>query len=152
MAAEPARKFLLLLTCLWAGLIFYLSHQPGTLVPTLFPMQDKFLHFTAYAILGFLGMGSVRAMTHGYRPEQAWVICLLVGLYGISDEIHQYFIPGRMPDVLDVAADIAGGILGTWLMYYRRQAGGTAPAATGQLEVNRPVPAVVPKHQEKRVQ
>jgi VanZ family protein len=62
-------------------------------------------------------MGSVRATAHGYRPEQAWVICLLVGLYGISDEFHQYFIPGRMADVLDAAADIAGGVLGTWLMY-----------------------------------
>jgi VanZ family protein len=123
MAAGHSRKLSLLLACLWAGLIFYLSHQPGTLMPTLFPMQDKLMHFTAYAILGFLVMGSVRAITHGYRPEQAWVICLLVGLYGISDEFHQYFIPGRMADVLDVAADIAGGVLGTWLMYSRRQAG-----------------------------
>jgi VanZ family protein len=119
MAAGHSLKLSLLLACLWAGLIFYLSHQPGTMMPTLFPMQDKLMHFTAYAILGFLGMGSVRATTHGYRPEQAWLICLLVGLYGISDEFHQYFIPGRMADGLDVAADIAGGLLGTWLRYSR---------------------------------
>ena len=112
------RKLSLLLVCLWAGLIFYLSHQPGTLVQPLFPLQDKLLHFTAYAILGFLGMGSVRAMAHGYRPQQAWLVCLLVGLYGIADEFHQYFIPGRTADILDVAADIAGGMLGAWLMYY----------------------------------
>jgi len=117
MASGHSRRFFLLLTCLWAGLIFYLSHQPGVLMQPLFILQDKLMHFTAYAILGFLGMGSVRTMAHGYRPEQAWMICLLVGLYGISDEFHQYFIPGRMADALDVAADIAGGVLGTWLMY-----------------------------------
>jgi VanZ family protein len=117
MAPGPSRKVFLLLTCLWAGVIFYLSNQPGVIVQPLFPMQDKVLHFTAYAILGFLGMGSVRTMTDGYRPKQAWLNCLLVGLYGISDEFHQYFIPGRQADVLDVAADIAGGVLGTWLMY-----------------------------------
>ena len=117
MTAEPARKVFLLLACLWAGLIFYLSHQPGTLLQPMFPMQDKLMHFAAYSILGFLVMGSVRAMSHGYRPGQAWLVCLLVGLYAITDEFHQYFIPGRMAGVLDVAADIAGGLLGTWLMY-----------------------------------
>jgi VanZ family protein len=113
-----SHKLSLLLTCLWAGIIFYLSHQPSVPVPSLFPMQDKLMHISAYAILGFLGMGSVRAMSHGYRPEQAWMICLLVGLYGVSDEFHQYFIPGRTADALDVVADIAGGMLGAWLMYY----------------------------------
>ena len=120
MAAHPPRKLFLLLTCLWAGVLFYLSHQPGTLTQPLFPLQDKFEHLTAYAILGFLGMGSVRAMTHGYRPEQAWLVCLLIGLYGISDEFHQYFIPRRMADGFDVAADIAGEDLGCPLVALRR--------------------------------
>jgi VanZ family protein len=114
---HTTQKLSLLFACLWAGIIFYLSHQPGTLTQPLFPLQDKLLHFTAFAILGFLGMGSVRAMTHGYRPEQAWLVCLVVGLYGIVDEFHQYFIPGRTVDIFDVAADIAGGVVGTWLMY-----------------------------------
>ena len=113
-----SHKLSLLLACLWAGVLFYLSHQPGTLTQPLFPLQDKLEHFTAYAILGFLGMGSLRATTYGYRPKQAWLICLLVGLYGITDEVHQYFIPGRVADGFDVAADIAGGMLGAWLMYY----------------------------------
>lgn len=112
------RKLSLLLACLWVGVIFYLSHQPGTQEQPLFPMQDKFLHFMAYAVLGFLVMGSVRATAHGYRPQQAWLISLLVGLYGVADEFHQYFIPGRMADGFDVMADIAGGLLGVWLMYY----------------------------------
>lgn len=118
MTTALARRSFLVLTCLWAALLFYLSHQPGDLVPPLFPMQDKVMHMVAYAILGFLGMGSTRPTTHGYRRGQAWRVCLLVGLYGVSDEIHQHFIPGRMADVLDVMADVAGGMLGVWLMYF----------------------------------
>jgi VanZ family protein len=117
MALRPSRKLFRLLTFLWAVVIFYLSHQPALPVPSVFPMQDKLMHVVAFAILGFLGMGSVRTMPHGYRPEQAWWVCLLVGLYGISDEMHQYFVPGRTVDGLDAAADIVGGILGAWLMY-----------------------------------
>jgi VanZ family protein len=33
-------------------------------------------------------------------------------LYGLSDEVHQMFTPGRSPDILDVVADTAGASLG----------------------------------------
>jgi len=35
-------------------------------------------------------------------------------LYGVSDEIHQYFVPGRHPDVLDVVADASGPFAFHW--------------------------------------
>jgi VanZ family protein len=41
----------------------------------------------------------------------------LVGLYGVFDEIHQYFVPGRHADGLDMLADIGGGLLGAALMF-----------------------------------
>ena len=50
MTAHRARQLSLLLACLWAGFIFYLSHQPGVLVPLLFPLQDKLMH--SEAIMG----------------------------------------------------------------------------------------------------
>jgi VanZ family protein len=40
---------------------------------------------------------------------------LSAGLYGISDEIHQYFVPGRSADVMDVAADFVGAAWGVLL-------------------------------------
>ncbi|HHB76440.1 MAG TPA: VanZ family protein, partial [Desulfobulbus sp.] len=33
------------------------------------------------------------------------IFCLL---YGVSDEWHQSFVPGRTPDILDIAADTFG--------------------------------------------
>ena len=36
-------------------------------------------------------------------------------LFPIIDESLQYFTPGRIPDVLDALADIAGGLSGIFL-------------------------------------
>jgi len=46
---------------------------------------------------------------------------LLSCLYGISDEIHQHFVPYRDADVMDVLADTIGGIMGVYI--YQRFAG-----------------------------
>lgn len=37
---------------------------------------------------------------------------LIVALYGISDEIHQIFVPGRSFQISDILTDCAGGIAG----------------------------------------
>ena len=37
---------------------------------------------------------------------------LIATLYGISDEMHQSFTPGRSPDAFDVIADAVGATLG----------------------------------------
>lgn len=39
----------------------------------------------------------------------------LSSLYGISDEIHQYYVPYRNADVMDVMADILGSIFGVYI-------------------------------------
>ena len=37
--------------------------------------------------------------------------------FGLLDEIHQHYVPGRTPDALDVAADLAGALIGIWLKH-----------------------------------
>jgi VanZ family protein len=37
---------------------------------------------------------------------------LASSIYGISDEIHQYFVPSRMADIADVAANTVGSFMG----------------------------------------
>jgi VanZ family protein len=49
---------------------------------------------------------------------------VLSSLYGVSDEIHQYFVPFREADLLDVLADTLGGILGVYI--YQAIAGRTS--------------------------
>ena len=116
---KPVLRLLFLLLALgWAGLIYYLSAQPGTDIPLLFIHQDKILHFFAFGLLGFLAMGAIRAEGDTHRNWQIWLIVLLVGLYGVADEFHQRFVPGRNVSIHDVAADMAGGIMGAWAMYF----------------------------------
>lgn len=103
--------------------IFVLSHQPGGILPlSALPGIDKIAHMAVY---GLLAATLIRAFS--YRPRQAWsgrvvtmtiVWCLL---YGITDEFHQSFIPGRSVSGLDVLADTAGALLvGTVWLFLRR--------------------------------
>lgn len=39
---------------------------------------------------------------------------LLSSLYGISDEIHQYFVPYRDADLMDILADTLGVVMGVY--------------------------------------
>ncbi len=102
-----------------AALIFALSAQPGDAYPDVsFPLADKIVHFGLY---GPLGAGLVYAL--GGRP----LLCgVMAGLYGVSDEWHQSFVPLRTPDAGDVAADLAGGLVGAfvfqaWWAFRRRR-------------------------------
>jgi VanZ family protein len=83
------------------------------------------VHIAAYAGLGAL---SARATGKGLR-DVSWraVLAAIVisSLYGVSDEYHQLFVPGRSFDVLDMVADIIGSIVGAsavgaWSIIRRR--------------------------------
>ena len=117
MNQRVSRAAFLLVALCWASLIFYLSSQPSIDAPALFPGQDKFFHLVVFGMLGFLVMGTLRAAHGGYQPKQLWWVALAVMLYGVSDEFHQHFVPGRSVDAYDVLADTLGGLLGAWVMY-----------------------------------
>ena len=102
---------------LWAALLYYLSDQPTVVEIQAFEYQDKALHLFAYGVLGMLIMGALRADSNGYRVSQLLLATVLAGIYGLLDEYHQSFVPGRDPALGDVVADVAGGLLGALLVY-----------------------------------
>ena len=73
-------------------------------------------HIAAYA-----GLAAVtsRATAKGLR-DVSWTAVLaavaISSLYGVSDEYHQMFVPGRTFDVLDMAADAFGSVVGACAM------------------------------------
>jgi len=97
----------------WAGLIFWLSsrpHLPGPEVRYL----DKVEHAAIYAILAWLlarAWFPVRAMRRRTAVARWGLVVLACLFYGLSDEAHQAFVPGRSCDPADAAADAAGPAL-----------------------------------------
>ncbi len=81
-------------------------------------ISDKTGHGIGYFILGVLVL---RALAGGRVPgvtlRTAVLALVISAAYGVSDEFHQRFVPGRSPDVRDVLADAEGaavGALGVW--------------------------------------
>jgi VanZ family protein len=76
-------------------------------------VSDKLLHLLAYAGLAVI---VCRAVVGGLPSRLSWraaLITLAVTIgYAMTDELHQMFVPGRSPDVYDVAADAAGAAIG----------------------------------------
>jgi VanZ family protein len=99
------------------ALIFGLSHQPSLPTPLLFPGQDKLFHGIVFGILGAFYLGSLYKPATGYTWVQVAIATICVLAYGISDEIHQYFVPGRTAEFWDVVADTIGGLLAATIMY-----------------------------------
>ncbi len=105
----------------WTVLIFVLSSIPDLSGPDLgFGWQDKVKHFGFYGIYGILLVRafyfqgwSLSLQKHAFRASVIFGV-----LYAISDEIHQYFVPGRQMDAMDVLADALGiAVLG--LLYWK---------------------------------
>lgn len=90
---------------LWAGLLFYMSSRA---LPEAPPGSDKIAHFCAYALLSALLLRALHRGAGPVRAPLALTAVALATLYGVSDELHQSFVPGRDASVLDVCADFAG--------------------------------------------
>jgi UDP-2,3-diacylglucosamine pyrophosphatase LpxH len=87
------------------------THYPGGI--TLPPPLDKFAHASIFGALAFcldLAWRSTRHDLPIYR-RHFWVF-LAVTLFGLSDEWHQSFVPGRDCSAMDWLADATGTALG----------------------------------------
>ena len=125
------RRYLMLTAVYCVGL-FWLSSQPPPEHGRLpFPGADKVVHGILYAgLTAIVSQGLRRSATPRGPRVQFFGPVLFALAYGISDEIHQVFVPGRSPDVADVVADTGGAIavqlvLCGWL--WRKQPAPDAP-------------------------
>ncbi|MBF0491594.1 MAG: VanZ family protein [Deltaproteobacteria bacterium] len=102
----------ILLYCL---LIFSLSAKPS-----LHVSHDKIAHILAFGGMGFLFFRCFRNYNFSFREAYAFAMLLTI-LYGIGDEVHQFYVPGRSCDVFDVLADSVGAFLGSpvYEFFYR---------------------------------
>jgi VanZ family protein len=100
-------------TILYALLIFTLSSLRNLNAPNLgFDFGDKVYHLLEYCVFGFLLMRSGQDFQGSVKYPLFLLVFLAGTLYAASDEIHQYFVPGRECDVWDFTADVIGILLG----------------------------------------
>lgn len=101
-----------------ASTIFYFSSLESVdFIHEVITIQDKFLHITAYCVLGItLIFASLGILKNTSKRNIIIFVILLGALYGISDEIHQSFVPGRNADVFDWLADLIG--IGISFIFY----------------------------------
>ncbi len=105
--------FPILVYCL---LIYVQSSHPSPQDLPDWPLMDKLLHFACYALLGALFLRAFNATPIKNNLKLVLILSVLLSsLYGISDEIHQSFVPYRTADPMDVLADILGSIAGVYL-------------------------------------
>lgn len=98
-----------------AALIFWFSHQPEP--PGVDVGPDYVLHLLGYGFFGFLvGWGATDRMRNSLGPGALAGWWLGVATYGLLDEFHQSFVPGRTASGQDFLADAAGALLGLLLV------------------------------------
>jgi len=90
------------------------------------PLTDKHEHFFFYGILGLLAL---RALTNAQRRRVGAATALgaivFSSVYGVINEFHQRFVPGRSYEVVDmianaIGASVAVALVWAWSIIKRR--------------------------------
>ena len=124
------RNWIWILPLSVAATIVWLSSRPTYPFDISLPAPfDKLAHMAAFGVLAAFTDIAWRR-THPGLPVVRRLIMILIGvaIFGASDEIHQYFVPGRSCDIFDWMADSTGGVLGLALtslplLWHRKLAG-----------------------------
>ena len=128
--AAAARRWVMFLAYL--ALTVLLSSQSR--IPGADRVADVLLHAPEFAIMALL---LVRALSGRIRgPHSSRVLAGVLGfgvLYGILDELHQWFVPGRHASVKDAAVDAAA--TGLTVLSLALLAGRASPRRDGKPSV-----------------
>ena len=84
---------------------------PGNLVGVIHFLIRKAAHLFLFFMMGFCTANFVRNITKD-KKKMFWIPLAWSSLYAATDEIHQYFVPGRSCSFGDWVLDTAGVLLG----------------------------------------
>lgn len=107
---------------LYSGIIFCVSSIANVTTPLPEVQFDKILHILVYSPFGFLVARGINGSWPDISPKSLWILVVLAAfLYGLSDEYHQTFVPGRNFGTYDLLADTIGGTIGGYIfLLYRK--------------------------------
>jgi len=92
--------------------LFVATTLPASRLPKT-GINDKIEHLVGYFLLTFLLSNALFFQEKRSRAKQFPVLIALVvvAFYGMIDELHQYYIPGRFCDFYDWTADVTGALV-----------------------------------------
>jgi VanZ family protein len=97
-------------------LIYIQSDHPSPQSLPSFEYSDKLLHFAAYAVMGVLFYRAYQTLSLKNNIRLLMLLSVIsAALYGVSDEVHQSFVPARDAQLSDVTADVLGAVGGVYL-------------------------------------
>lgn len=89
-----------------------LSKPPGAEEgEQVIPLFDKIAHTILYIGFAFFVFHTIEWFPGGFRYNRILATFLIVTLYGVSDEVHQLFVPGRFFSLLDIFFDALGAFI-----------------------------------------
>ncbi|MCX7918909.1 MAG: VanZ family protein [bacterium] len=103
--------------CTIALFIFITSSipEPPTSKITI-PYFDKLMHGIVYGFLGYFTRRALSQTNQSLFSRYAGLFAIIFCfLYGVSDEIHQSFVPPRETDAIDLMADALGASIGQFI-------------------------------------
>ena len=116
MSMQPAEQSSQLSGGIVSKLIAALFHdfkslalqQQDKIVSTVTFIVRKAAHFLEYFVLCTLACLTIKIYELKKYKQKSLVVFLFCVLYAVSDEIHQYFVPGRACRLFDVFVDATG--------------------------------------------
>ncbi len=126
MSAQPANKsskvsggfVCKIIDVLYSDFEIFSAERQSNITYTITFLVRKTAHFLEYFILGILSV--ITAFT--YKKNKLFFkifgAVMFSILYAVSDEVHQYFVPGRACRLLDICIDSAGSICAVLLVVF----------------------------------
>jgi polysaccharide biosynthesis protein VpsQ len=114
-----SRRFWVTSFWFYLGILFAISMSAYLqIIPTeiaKFPYYDTILHFLLLGMAAYLSHLALNKQQLRIFKISLPLAPFIVFLFCILDEIIQKFTPHRSADIIDLAADLGGIILFTWL-------------------------------------
>ncbi len=103
---------------IWAIIIFSISNKSGNELPSLKFGLDKLAHIVVYSFLSYLLLFAYVNTSNQKYLRKIYLAFLIAFLYGIFEEFHQLFVPGRFFSFADMYANLVGSIIGILIWHF----------------------------------